>query len=158
MGGGHLQCTRVGFTWNLSLIVMLWGREVRSWVFWFCQMQNAGSMFTTFRGGSRGGNFQPQVDKSLLYPILNVSAHRPHTFYLPNEVSTGPNVDPLSLQILYLKMLYSEGRSGFPWTEPCHRTIFSQIKELEKENNCVVIVGSVNQRFVVLILTLRKRG
>ena len=34
----------------------------------------------------------------------------------------------------------------------------SQIKELEKENNCVVIFGSVNQRFVVLILTLRKRG
>ena len=77
---------------------------------------------------------------------------------LPNEVSTGPNVDPLSLQILYLKMLYSEGRSGFPLTEPHHRTIFSQIKELEKENNCVLIVCSVNQRFVVLILTLGKRG
>ena len=77
---------------------------------------------------------------------------------LPNEVSTGPNVDPLSLQILYPKMLYSEGRSGFPWTEPRHRTIFSQIEELVKENNCVVIVGSVNQRFVVLILTLGDRG
>ena len=115
-------------------------------------------MFTTFRGGCRGGNFQPQVEKSLLYPILNVSAHQPHTYYLPNEVSTGPNVDPLSLQILYPKMLYSEGRSGFLWTEPHHKTIFSQIKELEKENDCVVIVGSVNQRFVVLILTLGKRG
>ena len=33
MGGVHLQCTRVGFTWNLSLSVMLWGREVRGWVF-----------------------------------------------------------------------------------------------------------------------------
>ena len=77
---------------------------------------------------------------------------------LPNEVSTGPNIDPLSLQILYLKMLYSEGRSGFPWTEPRHRTIFSQIKELEMENNCVVIFGSGNQRFEVLILTLGKRG
>lgn len=76
---------------------------------------------------------------------------------LPNEVSTGPNIDPLSLQILYLKMLYSEERSGFPWTEPCHRTVFSQIKELERENNCVMIFGSVNQRFVVLILTLGKR-
>ena len=78
--------------------------------------------------------------------------------YLLNEVSKGLNVDPLSLQILYLKMLYSEGRSGFPWTEPRHRPIFSQIKELEMENNCVVIFGSVNQRFVVLILTLGKRG
>ena len=55
-------------------------------------------------------------------------------------------------------MLYSEERSGFPWTEPCHRTVFSQIKELERENNCVMIFGSVNQRFVVLILTLGKRG
>ena len=91
-------------------------------------------------------------------PFSNASAHQPHTQHLPNEVSTGPNVDPLSLQILYLKMLYSEGRSGFPWTEPRHRTIFSQIKELEKENNCVMIVGSVNQRFVVFILTLGKRG
>ena len=26
-----------------------------------------GSMSTKFRGGSRGGNFQPRVDKSLLY-------------------------------------------------------------------------------------------
>ena len=77
---------------------------------------------------------------------------------LPNEVSTGPNIDPLSLQILYLKTLYSEGRTGFPWTEPGHRTIFSQIKEIEKENNCVAIIGSVNQRFSVLILTLGKRG
>ena len=49
--------------------------------------------------------------------------------YLPTEVSTGPNVDPLSLQILYLKMLSSEGRSGFPWTEPRHRTIFSQTRK-----------------------------
>ena len=48
--------------------------------------------------------------------------------YLPNKVSTGPNVDPLSLQILYLKMLSSEGRSGFPWTEPGHRIIFSQTR------------------------------
>ena len=78
MEGGHLQCTRVGFTWNLSLTVMLWGREVRGWVFWFCQTRNAGSMFTTFRGWSRGGNFQPWVDKSLLFPILNASAHQPH--------------------------------------------------------------------------------
>ena len=116
-------------------------------------------MFTTFTGGSRGGNFKPRVDKSLLCtPFSNASAHQPHTEYLPNEVSTGPNVASLSLQILYLKMLDSEGRSGFPWTEPCHRTIFSQIKELEKENNCVVIFGSVNQRFVVLILTLGKTG
>ena len=76
--------------------------------------------------------------------------------YLPNKVSTGPNVDPLSLQILYLKMLSSEGRSGFPWTEPRHRTIF--FHKLEKENNLVMIFGSVNQRFVVLILTLGKRG
>ena len=76
---------------------------------------------------------------------------------LPNEVSTGPNIDPLSLQILYLKMLYSEERSGFPWTEPCHRTVLSQIKELERENSCVIIFGSVNQRFVVLTLTLGKR-
>ena len=57
-------------------------------------------------------------------PILN---------YLPNEVSAAPNVDPLPLQILYHKMLYSEGKSGIPWTEPRHRTIFSQIKELEKK-------------------------
>ena len=47
-------------------------------------------------------------------------------------------------------MLYSEGRSGFPWTEPCHRTIFSQIKEIEREDNCVMIFGSVNQPFVVI--------
>ena len=33
MGGGHLQGKRVGVTWNLSLTVMLWGREVRGWVF-----------------------------------------------------------------------------------------------------------------------------
>ena len=87
-------------------------------------------------------------------PFSNASATNP---ILPNGVSTGPNIDPLSLQILYLKMLYSEERSGFPWTEPCHRTVFSQIKELERENNCVMIFGSVNQRFVVLILTLGKR-
>ena len=41
---------------------------------------------------------------------------------------------------------------------PSQNYLFSQIKELEKENDCVVIVGSVNQRFVVLILTLGKRG
>ena len=64
-------------------------------------------------------------------PFSNASAHQPHTYnkYLPNKVSTGPNVDPLSLQILYLKMLSSEGRSGFPWTEPRHRTIFSQTRK-----------------------------
>ena len=59
--------------------------------------------------------------------ILSNTKCRFHVYYI--------YVDPLSLQILYLKMLYSEGRSGFPWTEPCHRTIFPQIKELEKENN-----------------------
>ena len=155
MGDGHLQCERVGVTWNLSLTVMLWGREVRGWVFWFCQTQNASSMFTTFSGGSRDGNFQPQVDKSLLYSILKCFS--PPTPYGQMNRSTGPNIDPLSLQILYLKMLYSEERSGFPWTEPCHRTVISQIKELERENNCVMIFGSVNQRFVVLILTLGKR-
>ena len=53
-------------------------------------------------------------------------------------------------------MHHSAGRSGFPWTEPRHRTIFSQIKELEKKNNCVVIFGSVNQRFVGLILKERE--
>ena len=90
-------------------------------------------MFTTFRGGSRGGNFQPWVDNSLLFPIL---LSPPTPYLIPaNEVSTGPNVDPLSLQILYLKMLYSEGRSGFPWTEPGHRTTFLPINELERENN-----------------------
>ena len=62
-------------------------------------------------------------------PFSNASATNP---ILPNEESTGPNIDPLFLQILYLKMLYSEERSGFPWTEPCHRTVFSQIKELKK--------------------------
>ena len=41
---------------------------------------------------------------------------------------------------------------------PHHRTIFSQIKELEKENNCVMMFGSVNQGFVVLILSLGKGG
>ena len=55
-------------------------------------------------------------------------------------------------------MLYSEGRSGFPWTEPRHRTLFSQIEKLEKENNCVMIFDSVNQRFVLLTLILGKRG
>ena len=35
-----------------------------------------------------------------------------------------------------------------------HRTVFSQIKELERGNNCVMIFGSVNQRFVALIFTL----
>ena len=93
-----------------------------------------------------GGNFQPH--SQMLQPTKPI---------LPNEVSTGRNIDPLSLQSLYLKMLYSEERSGFPWTEPCHRTVFSQIKGLERENNCVMIFGSVNQRFVVVILTLGKR-
>ena len=37
-----------------------------------------------------------------------------------------------------------------------HRTVFSQIKELDREDNCVMIFGSVNQRLVVLILTLGK--
>ena len=92
-------------------------------------------MFTTFRGGSRGGNFQPWVDNSLLYPILK-SFSPPTPYLIPaNEVSTGPNFGPLSLQILYLKMLYSKGRSGFSWTEPGHRTTFLLIKELERENN-----------------------
>ena len=108
-------------------------------------------MFTTFRGGSRGGNFQSQVDKSLLYPILNVSAHQPHTYYLPNEVSTGPNVDPDFVPI-------QKGDQVFHGQNPVTEQLFSQIKELERENNCVMIFGSVNQRFVVLILTLGKRG
>ena len=98
MGGGHLQCTlySVGFTWNLLLTVILWEREVIGWVFWFCHAQNVGSMFTTFRGGSRGGNFHPWVSKSLLHHILKCFV--PPTPYLItaiNEVSTGPNVDPL---------------------------------------------------------------
>ena len=54
-------------------------------------------------------------------------------------------------------MAYSEERSGFPWTEPHHKTVLSQIKELERENNGVMTFGLVNQRFVVLILTLGKR-
>ena len=66
-------------------------------------------------------------DERLGILILSNTKCRFHVYYI--------YVDPLSLQILYLKMLYSEGRSGFPWTEPCHRTIFPQIKELEKENN-----------------------
>ena len=68
MGGGHLQCTRVGCTWNLSLTVMLWGREVRGWVFWFWQTQNAGSTFTTFRG--KGGGYLLFLSLVALFLII----------------------------------------------------------------------------------------
>ena len=45
----------------------------------------------------------------LCYFIAGKEGQR--TEYWPNEMSTGPNGDPLSLQISYLKMLYS-GEGG----------------------------------------------
>ena len=120
-------------------------------------------MFTTFRGGSRSGNFQPRVDATFVPYSQMLQSTNPillsfYFFDTPNEVSTGPNVVPLSLQILHLlKMLYSEGRSGFSWTEPVTERYFHKLrtrkgKQLRRD------IWFSKSTFRIIYINIKKEG